>query len=504
MAFIDCLTSVPKKINADICIVGAGAVGLSMAIKLMEEKNIKVALIESGGEEQTPDAVKLNDIKYGPLNLVNPPTVSRMRMLGGSTNCWGGWCRPISRNVFKKWPISYDDMIRHRGEADEVLHIKPGDFDDLSNWYKHEKQGPLMNNKDFIFHVRQVKNIRLWTEYKDRVKAAPNINTLYNLSAYNFVTNSDTGSIDKLVCKNLKGDTVSVEAKDYVLAAGGLENPLLMQNSDRLNNEFFSKRTQAIGRYYSDHVEVPMRYLPISGFVPEFKEFHFNKKGVKFYHWVRMHMSLNPEKYPEFAEVPHAYGSNFHTKYKLPENGKVTSIHYNNKPDLVDQLCGRDPSSFIKDEGGDLLYASTPQRNNRLTLTDEKNALGHNVGKITLNVSKSEQEMFNSLVKAVESALRKSKYVRADLAKRLKQGQFVKDDRSEIDNGRHHMGGTRMSINPSTGVVDTDLKVHGTKNLYVAGPGVFPYFDWHGPTYSAVMLGMRLKNHLLKKNSLIS
>ena len=61
---------------------------------------------------------------------------------------------------------------------------------------------------------------------------------------------------------------------------------------------------------------------------------------------------------------------------------------------------------------------------------------------------------------------------------------------------RHHMGTTRMHVDPKRGVVDADCKMHGVENLYVAGSSVFPTGGNANPTLTIVALAYRLCDHL--------
>ena len=65
-----------------------------------------------------------------------------------------------------------------------------------------------------------------------------------------------------------------------------------------------------------------------------------------------------------------------------------------------------------------------------------------------------------------------------------------------ITGGFHHMGTTRMHASPREGVVDPDARVHGVKNLYVAGSSVFPTAGFANPTLTIVALTLRLADHL--------
>jgi choline dehydrogenase-like flavoprotein len=50
----------------------------------------------------------------------------------------------------------------------------------------------------------------------------------------------------------------------------------------------------------------------------------------------------------------------------------------------------------------------------------------------------------------------------------------------------------RMANTPAEGVVDRELKVFGTRNLYVAGAAVYPTTGFANPTFTAIALGLRL------------
>ena len=72
---------------------------------------------------------------------------------------------------------------------------------------------------------------------------------------------------------------------------------------------------------------------------------------------------------------------------------------------------------------------------------------------------------------------------------------------SEIETyiGRHHlMGTTRMATKDKDGVVDENLKVFGSKNLYILGGSVFPSGAGANPTLTIVALAMRLAKYLIQ------
>ena len=76
---------------------------------------------------------------------------------------------------------------------------------------------------------------------------------------------------------------------------------------------------------------------------------------------------------------------------------------------------------------------------------------------------------------------------------------FDESFKSSADNfaAYHHMGGTRMGDDQSNSVVDKNLKVHNTENLYTLGSSLFVTGGHSNPTFSIVQFSLRLADHLL-------
>ena len=63
----------------------------------------------------------------------------------------------------------------------------------------------------------------------------------------------------------------------------------------------------------------------------------------------------------------------------------------------------------------------------------------------------------------------------------------------------HFMGTTRMGEDKKTSVTDTNARVHGSSNLYIAGPSLFPAYGFANPFLTITALSIRLGDHLLKQ-----
>ena len=91
-----------SSISADVCIVGAGPAGISLALELEQVSDATILLVESGGFEEEPDTTALTtgDVVGMPIRggLGSPTNLTevRRRQIGGTSNLWGGFCRPLT------------------------------------------------------------------------------------------------------------------------------------------------------------------------------------------------------------------------------------------------------------------------------------------------------------------------------------------------------------------------------------------------------------------------
>src|SRR5690606_13176962 len=123
------------QIRTPVCIVGAGAAGITLATKLAG-RGIDVVLLESGGLDLEPEIQALHHgeaagAEYPPLDAV------RLRYIGGTTNHWGGQSLPLDPEDFEArawvpdsgWPIAHREYARYLDEARALCEIGSGSFD---------------------------------------------------------------------------------------------------------------------------------------------------------------------------------------------------------------------------------------------------------------------------------------------------------------------------------------------------------------------------------------
>src|SRR5262245_42945466 len=122
-------------LTADLCIIGAGAAGISLALELAGMA-ISVLLLESGGFDPEPQTQALTKGEVVGLPTF-PLEISRLRFFGGSTGHWGGFCRAFDALDFEErpwvrhsgWPITLADVAPYYDRAQELCQIGPPDYE---------------------------------------------------------------------------------------------------------------------------------------------------------------------------------------------------------------------------------------------------------------------------------------------------------------------------------------------------------------------------------------
>src|SRR6516164_9762164 len=121
------------ELGCDLCIVGAGAAGIALALQFVQSK-FRAIVLESGGEKLEAEQQALNDGEV--VDGVHPPAhLYRQRRLGGSTAIWGGRCVPLEDQDFRKrphvplsgWPFDRSVLQPFYESAQTLLEV--GGFD---------------------------------------------------------------------------------------------------------------------------------------------------------------------------------------------------------------------------------------------------------------------------------------------------------------------------------------------------------------------------------------
>ena len=482
----------PERLNADIVIVGSGPAGITLALSLRKAAR-SILLIESGGlepDKRVQDMNKGGSVgqKYYPLHR------SRSRYFGGSSNCWAGWCAPLDKSDFKKhswipesgWPIEYSDLATHYSAAESLLELNEKPFTP-EPWIR--KRAPIWSLGD-EFETQVYKfspPTRFGQVYREQLSDAPNIKCLLNATVTQINVTPNGEHVNNLTVVHSQGKrSVQVTGDTFVIAAGGIENARLLLASNQTLPQGVGNSNDVVGRYFMEHP-----HLHSEGRFYKTKEM----PSIKLY-------------------TRHAYQGQIIKAYlRIPERLRSerqllnlalclepvhrTVVSKDHKT-IIDSTCETDGSQLLigknkqpKLMSCDLRAEQVPHRESRVYLGDEKDALG--MRRAVLDWQLTELD---------KTSMRRTQqyFAKHLMIKGWSRFLFRLDETptfpKRLKGGCHHMGTTRMSHSPKTGVVDKHLKVHGVDNLYVAGSSTFPTGGAANPTLSIVALSLRLAEHL--------
>ena len=495
-AFIDART-VPggHVIETDVAIVGGGPAGISLALALAPAP-LHMTLLESGGmvfDGKTQALYDGRESGYPYLKL----DASRLRYLGGCTNHWGGWCRPLSAIDFEArdwmphsgWPFARSEIAPYFKRAQSLVECGPMVYDKGARWLR-ALGAPLALAHGGVytswFQFSRMRGSVLPTHfgrrYGDDLKRIARLSPYLHANITAIRLAADGKSVDRLDVATLSGRRFSVKPKITVLACGAMENARILLASNDVMARGVGNENDLVGRYFADH-PIPRDTATLVVFDGRLAPFYTDNKELG---GAILRATFSPtEEFQRRHGLP-ASLTTVENEVKLDELGQVAVA-------TAAGVLGIDASNakaFSLGCGMELV----PNPNRRLTLGAERDALG--MPRLDLHMQVAEANFAHYRATLTELG-RQLLAARIGLIRLNRQSHA--DWLAAMDWGNHHMGTTRMHADPRQGVVDADSKVHGIANLYVAGSSVFPTYGASNPTLNLVALTLRLATHLRKQ-----
>ena len=499
------------ELEADLCIVGTGAAGISLAREFLDTR-ARVIVLEAGGLE--PDA-QTDRLKEGEGLSARGLVEGRGRSFGGTTTLWAGQCMPLDPIDLETrdwvphsgWPIAMSELSPFYERAAGVLAV-PGEQHDESLW-RHWGIVPPALDPARVRHSYTVWSPKpdLGHVYGKDLRRSENVRVLLHANATAIETSSAATAFSHVVARSLGGSSVRVSARACVLCCGGIENARILLTSGDPEAGGLANAHDTVGRYFQDHpnrrsallhtsrprdLQEPYsllyrrrrRYLPKLALAPAVQrseevlncganlQYDFANEGLnalrRVYRASRRSQepdsSLRDDLRLAVRGVPAAAG----TAYQRLARGRSSTSP---------------PASIWLQTHSE----QAPNPDSRVVLARGRDALGSNTARVNWRLTELEQRTAEVMAATVGNELRRLGLAETELCA------------DALGDSYHHIGATRMSTDPRNGVVDADCKVHGVEGLYVSGSSVFPTSGFANPTLTIVALSLRLADHLRRR-----
>jgi len=526
----------PHSIDTDLCIVGSGPAGTSIA-KELAGSPIRVLVIESGGPEPSPATQALYEAEnVGVARL--PQDAVRNRILGGSSRTWSGRCVSFDDIDFERrtwvpnsgWPIGPIDVQPFLERARDYLGIGPNVYDD-NLW---EKLGmapprppidPMQLKSQFWQYSRDGHNPSEFTQFSRTIAAIeePNVKVLTHANLTHINTSADGTRVESLEIRTLQGKRFEVKARSVVLACGGIENARLLLASNRTVFSGVGNAHDLVGRFLMDHPRCTLGWFPPDRSAAIQERFgNYWLRDEKGWHVYVHGLGLSPavQRKEEllncaaFVEEDASADDPWMAMKRLlriaqpkvdPLAGSRARLARSDIAAMVRHLPSllgntyrrvvkrRFPIHRIQKLTLVCLVEQVPNASSRVTLAERTDSLGMPISRIDWRIGEPEWRSVLRLNELIGLELR-----RIGLPEQSRNARLSEeiDWHSNFIDRYHPTGATRMADSPQQGVVDRNCKVHGVEGLYIAGSSVFPTAGHGNPTLMILALAIRLADWL--------
>jgi choline dehydrogenase-like flavoprotein len=501
--------SAPIELESEVCVIGAGAAGISLARRLLKLGH-SVVLLESGGLDYEPATAGLNAGETSGEEYYALED-SRLRFFGGTTAIWGGRCAELDPIDLERrdyvphsgWPIGWEELERWYQEARPHFGL-PGrrpEPDDLRSAGVKLPRFAELETPLWTFDRRF--NRFAWQSCAD-LEADPRCQIAIHSTVTAIVR--EGSAIARVEARSLGAGRLTVRARDYVLAAGGIENPRLLLASNLGNDQ--------VGRFFMEHPHARGGRIVRASAWPLLKAFGRRHRiggqdlaaliapsGALQRREGVLNTSLTivarqPQGRRQFIGMK-AYSGLKHSMAPTKRGRALWMVtkkaagwaqrHVDPaRPWLLHKLGNLDVALLVRGE-------QAPNPDSRVTLTGEKDPTGVPRAKLDWRLSEIDVRSVAILVETLGRELDRLGLGTVEPAKWLGSGEWKTDPlvSSHPIGGYHHMGTTRMGSDPRSSVTDPEGRVHGLANLWVAGSSLFPTGGWANPTLTIVALALR-------------
>jgi choline dehydrogenase-like flavoprotein len=512
----DLLHDIPlANLTADVCIAGAGAAGISLAVEFAR-KGKKVLLLEGGGalREDSSQAIYDSEIAGLPHRGIH---TGRIRVKGGTTVRWGGQILELDALDFTPrpgipesgWPFPKTELTSYYERALELEGLAKVERSDEAVW------------RDLGLPFTQFEGLEAYLSrwcpepnfarlHHKTLTTHPNINLWLHSSVVEMMTETNEGeTVTGLRCRTLTGTEAIFRGRHYIFTLGGIES-----------SRFFLQprpgglpwnRSGLLGQHFQDHIDCNAALIEphdLAAFHDTFDPIVAH--GFKYLPKLRLPPHLQAElgtltigSTMSFEDTGKVRMQAKHTIRNLMRGrfSDVTRANLTHTAKHVPMLFRQAWRYYVQHRA----YApptvrillrihceQEPTSRSSITLTDQRDPLGLLRIRFDWQISERELETIRQYVLVAQRSLAGVARIIPDKDLMSGSPNFL----TRCDDSNHHMGGMRMSTSDATGVVDTNLRLYGLSNVYICSSAVFPCSGFSNPTHTVLALALRLSDHL--------
>jgi choline dehydrogenase-like flavoprotein len=516
----------PDDFRCDVCIIGTGPAGITIARELSGTP-LRVTLLESGGTERQEAADALNEIESVGWPRVMDQWAVRNRLIGGSSTTWSGRCAPFDEIDMQNrdwvphsgWPFAAEDVAPYIERSAEYLGLGIGNgITDDRIWAltgHPQRTGPSPDPDKllpmFWQYSRDTENHHDHIRFRNFIDTlGPNVAIVTNATALRINATESAAAVQSVEFASVAGRKWTLPVSVVVLCAGGVENARLLLSSDNVVPHGLGNDRDLVGRFLMDHLRGPLgtfRPSEADTVLNQFGGFKSLSAGNNVFQpgfrlsptiqrterllncsaWINKHFAADdpwdrlirflrrePNARPDFRAMLANRGL---VIYGLKER----FISHRALPRKVDKVTL------------EVMCEQMPNPDSRITLSSRRDRLGMRISRIDWRVSEEEARTMRRMAELVVNQFSYMGIPSPELAEWVLDGDMIPQTFQDL---AHPTGTTRMADNPAHGVVDAQCQVHGVHGLFIAGSSVFPTAGHANPTQLIVALAVRLADTL--------
>jgi choline dehydrogenase-like flavoprotein len=499
-------------------IIGSGAIGLYAASELAK-RGKRVLVVESGGAH-------LGGFTQESYSSIGMPhdgiSVARSRSLGGTTNLWGGQLVEFQPADFNgrewlpnsTWPVKYDEISPFYRKAYENLGLQRETHDDDAVWKSVSEDRPRIGDEFEVFLTRWLKIPSFAIMYSKQFETSKKFSVLTGYTVIGFEGTGERITGVRIV--DLAGNRHTITGDTFILAAGTIENSRLLLHA--VADESWPcpwRQNHNIGKYFLDHLGCKAAIVKPNDTRKFFDTFcTIWRSGHKYQPKFRLRNDILARD--PILNIQELFGFESSVSENLVYlkqfvKAAVYSRKIENVGDVFKNVAAcskylvplmwryvRDHRVFVPGASKISLLIQAEQapvaescvRLDR-SVTD---AYGLPRAILDWRLGGDEQASIAEFTRRADVALLRAGLAKLEIDPKLKGADpsFM----ATVKDTYHQAGGTVMGTSERDGVVDSNLKVFGTENLYVGGASTFRTVSNANTTFTALAFTTRLVEHL--------